>query len=100
MRWKKINFRQRNKTNTQAKPNEEDRSNPPEKELSDDHIDDPRYWKKNGDTDHKKLQEMFNKEQEDLKKRQTKMNSTISDMKNTLEGIKRLDDTEEWMRKL
>ena len=39
---------------------------------------------------------MFHKEQEDLKKRQTKMNSTISDMKNTLEGINsRITEAEE-----
>ena len=31
--------------------------------------------------------EKFNKELEDLKNRQTKMDSTISEMKNTLEGI-------------
>ena len=30
---------------------------------------------------------MFNKELEDLKNKQTKMNSTIFGMKNTLEGI-------------
>ena len=34
-----------------------------------------------------KLQEMFNEELEDLKGEQTKMNSTISKMKNTLGGI-------------
>ena len=33
----------------------------------------------------KKLQQMFNKERDDLKNKQTKMNSTISKMKNTLE---------------
>ena len=35
----------------------------------------------------KKLQEMFNKELEDLKSKWTKMNNTISEMKNTLEAI-------------
>ena len=40
------------------------------------------------------IQEMFNKELEDLKKNQ--MNSTITDMKNTLEGIKsRIHQAEE-----
>ena len=34
-----------------------------------------------------KLQEIFNKELEDLKNRPTKMDSTISEMKNALEGI-------------
>ena len=30
---------------------------------------------------------MFNRELEDLKNKQTEMNDTISEMKNTLEGI-------------
>ena len=34
-----------------------------------------------------KLQEMFNKELEDLKNKHTRMDSTISEMKNILEGI-------------
>ena len=34
-----------------------------------------------------KIQEMFNKELEDLKNKQTEMNNTITEMKNTLEGI-------------
>ena len=33
----------------------------------------------------KKLQEMFNKEQEDLRNKQ--LDNTITEMKNTLEGI-------------
>ena len=33
------------------------------------------------------IQEMFNKDLEDLKNKQTKMNNTITEMKNTLEGI-------------
>ena len=37
----------------------------------------------------KKLQEMFNKELEDLKSKQTKMDSPISEMNNTLEGPKK-----------
>ena len=34
-----------------------------------------------------KKQEMFNKELEDLKNKQMEMNNTITEMKNTLEGI-------------
>ena len=34
-----------------------------------------------------KIQEMLNKELEDLKNKQTQMNNTITEMKNTLEGI-------------
>ena len=34
-----------------------------------------------------KMQEMFNKDLEELKNKQTEMNNTINEMKNTLEGI-------------
>ena len=34
-----------------------------------------------------KIQEMFNKDLEELKNKQTEMNNTIIEMKNTLEGI-------------
>ena len=37
-----------------------------------------------------KIQEMFNKDLEELKNKQTKMNNTITEMKNTLEGIKQI----------
>ena len=33
-----------------------------------------------------KMQDMFNKDLEELKKKQTEMNNTITEMKNTLEG--------------
>ena len=38
------------------------------------------------ETEIKKLQEIFNKELEDLKSKQIKMNSTISEMNNTLKN--------------
>ena len=34
-----------------------------------------------------KMQEMFNKDLEELKNKQTEMNNTITEMKTTLEGI-------------
>ena len=34
-----------------------------------------------------KMQEMFNKDLEELKNKQTEMNNTVTEMKNTLEGI-------------
>ena len=37
--------------------------------------------------EHIMLREMFNKEVEDLKSNKTKVNHTIFEMKNTLEGI-------------
>ena len=43
----------------------------------------------------KKIQEMFNKDLEELKNKQTEINNTIVEMKNTLEGMKsRLNNTE------
>ena len=45
-----------------------------------------------------KIQEMFNKDLEELKNKQTKMNNTITEMKNTLEGINsRITEAEEWI---
>ena len=43
-----------------------------------------------------KIQEMFNKDLEELKSKQTEMNNTITEMKNTLEAInKRIIEAEE-----
>ena len=48
------------------------------------------------ETQIEKLGEMFSKELEDLKKKQTKKNNTISEMKNRLEGINsRITEAEE-----
>ena len=44
----------------------------------------------------KKMQEMFNKDLEELKNKKTEMNNTIIDMKNMLEGINsRIPEAEE-----
>ena len=43
-----------------------------------------------------KIQEMFNKDLQELKNKQTEMNNTITEMKTTLEGINsRITETEE-----
>ena len=43
-----------------------------------------------------KMQEMFNKDLEELKNKQTEMNKTITEMKNTPEGINsRITEAEE-----
>ena len=48
-----------------------------------------------------KIQEMFNKDLEELKNKQTVMNNTKTEMKNTLEGINsRITETEEWISEL
>ena len=42
------------------------------------------------------MQEMFNKDLEEIKKSQLKMNNAINDIKNTLEGTKsRITETED-----
>ena len=44
-----------------------------------------------------KIQETFNKELEELKSKQTMMNNTINESKNSLEGINsRITEAEEW----
>ena len=48
-----------------------------------------------------KMQEMFNKDLEELKNKQTEMNNKINEMKITLEGINsRITDAEEWISDL
>ena len=49
----------------------------------------------------KDLEELKNKHLEELKNKQTKKNNTITDMKNTLEGINsRITEGEEWISDL
>ena len=49
----------------------------------------------------KKIQEIFNKDIEELKSKQTEMNNTITEMKNTLHGISsRINEAEEWISDL
>ena len=48
-----------------------------------------------------KMQEMFNKDLEELKNKQTEMSNTITEMKNTLEGNNnRITEAEEWISDL
>ena len=48
-----------------------------------------------------KIQETFNKDLEELKSKQTMMNNTIDDIKNSLEGINsRITEEEEWISDL
>ena len=49
----------------------------------------------------KKIQEMFNKELDDINYKQTEMNNTITEMKSTLEGInKRINEAKEGISEL
>ena len=46
-----------------------------------------------------KTQETFNKDLEELKSRQTMINTTINEIKNSLEGINsRITEADEWIR--
>ena len=47
-----------------------------------------------------KIQEMFNKDLEELKSKQTVMNNTITEIKNTVEGINRITEAEERISEL
>ena len=48
-----------------------------------------------------KIKDTFNKDLEDLKSKQTVMNNTINEIKNTLEGINsRITEAEEWISEL
>ena len=45
------------------------------------------------------MQEIFNKDLEELKNKQLTMNNAITEIKNTLEGTSsRVSEAEEWMR--
>ena len=48
-----------------------------------------------------KIQETFNKDLEELKSKQTMMNNTTNEIKNSLEGINsRITEAEEWINDL
>ena len=48
-----------------------------------------------------KIQETFNKDLEELKSKQTIMNNTINEIKNSLEGInRRITEAEKWITDL
>ena len=48
-----------------------------------------------------KIQEMVNKDLEELKNKQSVMNNTITPVKNTVEGIKRgITEAEEWISEM
>ena len=48
-----------------------------------------------------KMQEMFNKDLEELKNKQTEIDNTVTEIKNTLEGINsRISEAEEWISDL
>ena len=83
--------------NLQDQINEDEIGNLPEKEL--------RVMRvkriQNLGNRMEKIQEMFNKDLEEVKSKQTVMNNTITEIKNTLEGINsRITEAEEWISEL
>ena len=68
-------------------PNEVEIGNCPEKEFRIMMVKMIQELGKRMETKTEKMQEMFNKDLEELKNKQTEMNNTITEMKNTLEGI-------------
>ena len=56
---------------------------------------------KNLGTKMEKMQELINKDLEELKNKHTETNNTITEIKNTLEGINgRISEAEEWISEL
>ena len=81
--------------------NEVDMGNLPEKEFRIMIVKILQDHRKTMEAKIKKIQEMFNKELEELKNKQTEMNNTITEMKTTLEGISsRITEAEKWISDL
>ena len=76
--------------------NEEEIGNLPEKEFRVMIVKMIQSFRNRMEARIETIQEMFNKDLEELKNKQTEMNNTITDMKNTLEGINnRITEAEE-----
>ena len=71
----------------EKQPNEVEIGNLPEKEFRIMIVKMNQDLGKRMEAKIEKVQEMFNKDLEELKNKRTKMNNTINEMKNTLEGI-------------
>ena len=81
--------------------NEEEIGNLPEKEFRVMIVNMIHNLRNRMETWNERIQEMFNKDLEELKNKQTEMNNTITEMKNTLEGINnRITEAEEQIREL
>ena len=86
MRWQKNMSQMKEQDKTlQDQINEEEIGNLPEKEFRVMIIKIIQNLRKRMEARIEKIQEMFNKDLEKLKNKQTEMNNTITEMKNTLE---------------
>ena len=87
--------------NLQDQINEEEIGNLPEKEFRVMIVKMIHNLRNRMEAQIEKIQEMFNKDLEELKNKQTEMNNTITEMKNTLEGINsRITEAEERISEL
>ena len=87
--------------NLQDQINEEEIGNIPEKEFRLMIVKMIQNLRNTMEARIEKIQEMFNKDLEELKNKQTEMNNTIAEMKNTLEGINnRITEGEEQISEL
>ena len=73
--------------NLQDQINEGEIGNRPEKEFREMIVKMIQNLRNRMEARIEKIQDMFNKDLEELKNKQTEMNNTITEMKNTLEGI-------------
>ena len=81
--------------------NEVEMGSLPEKEFRIMIVKMIQYLGKRMEAKIEKMQEMFNKDLEELKNKQTEMNNTVTEMKTTLEGINsRIPEAEEWISDL
>ena len=87
--------------NLQDQINEEEIGNLPEKEFRVMIVKMIQNLRNRMEARTEKIQEMFNKDLEELKNKQTEMNNTITEMKNTLKGINnRISEAEERISEL
>jgi len=100
---KKKNKRQRNTAqmkeqtrNTEVQINEEEIGKLPEKEFRIMIV----KMTKNLENKMENTQESINKDLEELKNKHTETNKTITEVKNTLKGINRISEAEEWISEL
>ena len=87
-------MKEQNKT-PEKQLNEVEIGNPPEKEFRIIIVKMIQNLGKTMEAKVEKMQEMFNKDLEELKNKQTEMYNTITEMKTTLEGINRITEAEE-----
>ena len=101
MRWQKNMSQMKEQgKNLQDQINEEEKGNLPEKEFRVMVVKMIRNLGNRTEARIEKIQEMFNRDLEELKSKQT-MNKTINEIKNSLEGINsRITEAEEWISDL